>query len=132
MNAARPTRPAGAKCGNAVRSRAGDRAAGANRTCEERPASGANRHDGRVSSVLFAPLRILSGLLAGFIGKKAFQSAWSLLDREQPPDPKHRDAQWRKLIPALLLEGAIFHAVRGIVDRASRAGFSKATGSWPG
>lgn len=85
-----------------------------------------------MSKILFVPFRVLSGLLAGLIGKKLFEGLWSLLQREEPPDPKHRDVPWRKLVPALLLEGAIFRAVRGIVDRASRQGFSKATGSWPG
>ncbi len=85
-----------------------------------------------MSKILFVPFRVLSGLLAGLIGKKLFEGLWSLLQREEPPDPKHRDVPWRKLVPALLLEGAIFRAVRGIVDRASRQGFSKATGSGPG
>jgi hypothetical protein len=33
---------------------------------------------------------------------------------------------------ALGLEGAIFRAARGGVDRAARQGFSRVTGSWPG
>ena len=37
-----------------------------------------------------------------------------------------------KVVIALLLEGAIVGAVRAITDRATREGFSKLTGSWPG
>jgi Protein of unknown function (DUF4235) len=85
-----------------------------------------------MSRVLFAPFSLLGGLAAGFIGKKLFEGLWSLLDKEEPPDPKHRDVPWRKLVPALLLEGAIFRAVRGAADHASRKAFSKATGRWPG
>jgi hypothetical protein len=85
-----------------------------------------------MAKILFAPVSVLSGLLAGVLGKKLFEGLWSLVDREQPPDPKHRDVSWGKVVAALILEGAIFRAVRGVVDRASRQAFSKATGSWPG
>jgi hypothetical protein len=85
-----------------------------------------------MSKILFIPFSLLGGLLAGVIGKKVFEGVWSLVDKEEPPDPSHRDAPWKKVLPALLLEGAIFRAARGVVDRASRKGFSKMTGSWPG
>jgi hypothetical protein len=85
-----------------------------------------------MAKILFIPFSALGGLVAGFIGKRMFARVWSLIDRDQPPDPRRRDVPWKKVIPALLLEGAIFRAVRGIVDRASRQGFSRATGSWPG
>ena len=85
-----------------------------------------------VSKILFIPFSVLGGLFAGLIGKKVFEGIWSLFDRQEPPHPKDRDASWKKVLPALLLEGAIFRVVRGAVDRASRKGFTKVTGSWPG
>jgi hypothetical protein len=36
------------------------------------------------------------------------------------------------LILALAIEGAVFRAVRGLVDHSARRGFHRATGSWPG
>ena len=71
-------------------------------------------------------------LFSAPVGKKVFEGLWSLVDNEEAPDPSHRDVPWKKVLPALLLEGAIFRTVRGVVDRASRKGFSKLTGSWPG
>jgi hypothetical protein len=85
-----------------------------------------------MAKILFIPVSVISGLVAGVLGKKLFEGLWSLVDHEQPPDPKHRDVSWGKVVAALILEGAIFRAVRGVVDRASRQAFSKATGSWPG
>jgi Protein of unknown function (DUF4235) len=85
-----------------------------------------------MSKILFLPFSVLAGLVAGLIGKKLFEQLWSLFDKEEPPDPKHRDVPWKKVIPALVLEGAIFRAVRGIVDRASRKAFTKVSGTWPG
>jgi Protein of unknown function (DUF4235) len=75
---------------------------------------------------------VLGGVVAGALGKKAFERLWGAVDDEEPPDPKHRQVEWRKLIPALLLEGAIFRALRGLFDHGSRRAFSKLTGSWPG
>ena len=39
---------------------------------------------------------------------------------------------WPQLVVALAIEGAIFRAVRGLVDRGSRRGFYRLTGVWPG
>jgi hypothetical protein len=55
-----------------------------------------------------------------------------VFDDQEAPHPKHRQIDWKKLIPALVLEGAIFRAVRGLFDHGSRRAFSKLTGSWPG
>ena len=85
-----------------------------------------------MTKVLFLPFSIVGGLIAGMIGKKLFEGVWSLVDKEEAPEPSHSAVPWKKLVPALLLEGAIFRAVRGVVDRASREGFKKATGTWPG
>ena len=37
-----------------------------------------------------------------------------------------------KLAVALALQGAIFRAVRGIVEHAARRTFARTTGTWPG
>jgi hypothetical protein len=37
-----------------------------------------------------------------------------------------------KLLAALVVQGAIFRLVRGLVDHGSRHGWRKLTGSWPG
>jgi hypothetical protein len=85
-----------------------------------------------MSRVLFTPVSVLGGYLAGLIGKRLFEGLWSLVAHEEPPDPKHRDVSWGKVVAALALEGAIFRTVRGVVDRALRQALSRATGSWPG
>jgi Protein of unknown function (DUF4235) len=82
--------------------------------------------------VLFAPVSILAGLLAGLIGKKIFERVWGLLDKEEPPRPEHRDLSLPKLIAALMLEGAIFRLAKGLTDHGARSTFAKLTRSWPG
>jgi len=85
-----------------------------------------------VSKILFVPFSVAGGLVAGILGRKAFEGLWGLFDDEDAPDPKHREISWKKLIPALLLEGAIFRAARGLFDHGTRRAFGRATGAWPG
>lgn len=81
---------------------------------------------------VFAPISIVIGLIAGALGKKLFEQVWGLIDDEEPPKPEHREFSWPKLISALVVEGAIFRLVKGLVDHGTRTSFAKVTGSWPG
>jgi Protein of unknown function (DUF4235) len=81
---------------------------------------------------VFMPISVLGGILAGLVGKKIFEQIWGLIDNEEPPDAKHREIDYRKLVVALLLEGAIFRLVRGWFDHGARRGFKRLTGTWPG
>ena len=81
---------------------------------------------------LFAPIGIGAGLVAGMLGKKAFERLWAAIDEEEPPEPDQRDAPTAKLIAALAIEGAIFRLVKGMTDYGARRAFAGATGSWPG
>jgi Protein of unknown function (DUF4235) len=85
-----------------------------------------------VTKILFIPFSVLGGILAGIAGKKAFDALWHVFEDEDAPDPKYRNIPLEKLIPALLLEGAIFRLVRGLFDHGTRHAFSRLTGSWPG
>jgi uncharacterized protein DUF4235 len=85
-----------------------------------------------MGKLLFIPFSVIGGILAGAVGKKTFEALWGAFDDEQAPDPKHRRISLKKLIPALVLEGAIFRAVRGLFDHGARHAFRKLTGSWPG
>ena len=44
-----------------------------------------------MSKILFIPVSVLGGLVAGFVGKKVFEQVWGLIDEEEPPEPKHRE-----------------------------------------
>ena len=85
-----------------------------------------------MSKILFLPFSLVGGFLAGKIATIAFERLWRLVDDRDSPDSDQPGVKWPKLIAALALEGAIFRAVRGISDRASRELFSRLTGSWPG
>ncbi len=81
---------------------------------------------------IFLPVSIIAGLIAGLVGQKIFEKIWGLVDDEEPPDPKHREFEWKKLLAALLVEGAIFRLIKGLTDHGARRSFARVTGSWPG
>jgi hypothetical protein len=83
-------------------------------------------------SLVFKPVGIIVGLLAGIVGKKVFVLIWSVIDDEDAPEPKHREIALGKLVIALLVEGAIFRALRGLADHGARHAFTRITGEWPG
>jgi hypothetical protein len=82
--------------------------------------------------LLFVPISVTSGLLAGFVGKKLFEQLWGVVDDREPPEPEHRYASWGKVLLAAALQGAVFRATRALVDRGSRNAFASLTGTWPG
>lgn len=81
---------------------------------------------------LFAPIGILAGLAAGFAAQKGFEKVWAIFDDHEAPEAEDREVSYPKLAAALILEGAIFRLVKGMVDRGARVGFASLTGSWPG
>jgi Protein of unknown function (DUF4235) len=81
---------------------------------------------------VFLPISIVTGLLAGLIGKKIFEQLWGVVDDQEPPDAKHREVAYGKLVAALFLEGAIFRLIRGFFDHGARHAFQRLTGTWPG
>ena len=74
-----------------------------------------------MAKLFFIPFSITAGLLAGLVGKKLFNGLWGVIDDEEPPDSKHRDISWGRLLLAGAIQGAIFRAVKEATDHASQA-----------
>jgi hypothetical protein len=70
--------------------------------------------------------------VAGLIGRKAFDAAWSKLDNEEPPKGTTEEAPWVKIVGAAALQGVIFQTTRVVVDRYAATGWRYLTGYWPG
>jgi Protein of unknown function (DUF4235) len=85
-----------------------------------------------MAKVLFIPVSVAGGFLAGAVAKKIFNQLWGLIDEEEPPDSKHRDIDWGKLLIAAAVQGAIFRAMKEATDHYSRRAFARTTGTWPG
>jgi hypothetical protein len=82
--------------------------------------------------ILFAPLSITAGIIAGLLGKKLFDLIWARIDDQEPPESEHHEVSWPKVLLASSIEGAIFRGTRAATDRGARIAFYRATGRWPG
>lgn len=66
------------------------------------------------------------------LATKLFEFIWGRVAGQEAPEPSQRQLSWPALIGALIVEGAIFRLIRGVVDRGTRVAFARTTGSWPG
>lgn len=81
---------------------------------------------------IFIPFSVTAGLMAGLLAKRVFKGLWGATAHVEPPDPKHREVDYAKLVTALALEGAVARLTRGMLDHGARRGFARVTGTWPG
>lgn len=81
---------------------------------------------------IYKPFAIIIGLIAGMLGKKAFEKAWAVVSNEDPADPDDRDAGWGEVLVSAAIGGAILKTTQALVVRGGAKGFERATGFWPG
>jgi len=53
-----------------------------------------------MAKLLYKPVGIVLGILAGFISKKIFDQVWGYIDDYEPPKPTHKHATWPKVLAA--------------------------------
>jgi hypothetical protein len=82
--------------------------------------------------LLYKPIGIVLGILAGLLGKRAFDFVWTKIDDQEPPEPTTEDSSWRRVIAAAAVQGVIFRVTRVAVDRYGAIGWRHLTGTWPG
>jgi hypothetical protein len=74
-------------------------------------------------------ISVLGGILAGVI----FKQLWKLVsNEEEAPKARESEYSWKEILPAAMLEGALFGFVKAAIDRGGARAFEKATGTWPG
>ena len=83
--------------------------------------------------LLYKPIGLVSGVLAGMAAGAVFKELWKLVaDEEDKPDAKDKSRGWTEVIAAAAVQGAVFGGVKAAVDRAGATGFERVTGVWPG
>jgi len=82
--------------------------------------------------LIYKPIGIVLGLVAGLLGKRVFDFVWTKIDDEDPPKATTEQTSWRKLLGAAAVQGIIFRTVRVAVDRYGALGWHYLTGNWPG
>lgn len=82
--------------------------------------------------LLYKPFGIALGVIAGILGRKAFDRVWALIDDEQPPNATTEEVTWTKALLAAGLQASIFALVRTAVTRGGATYYRQFTGVWPG
>jgi hypothetical protein len=85
-----------------------------------------------MTRILFAPLSISAGIVAGLISKWLFEFLWARIDTDEAPEPSHHETTWPKVLLSAAIAGAVFRLTRAATDRGARVAFYRATGHWPG
>ena len=83
--------------------------------------------------ILYKPVGVVGGIVAGAIASAVFKRTWKLIEHEsEPPRPRDEDRHWTEILLAAAIQGAIFAAVKAAVDRGGATAMRRATGAWPG
>ena len=88
---------------------------------------------GKTSSLAYRPVGLLASVAAGTIASAIFKQIWRrVADEDDAPDALQSEYSLPKILVAAAIQGAIFAAVKALIDRVGARGYEKVTGSWPG
>jgi Protein of unknown function (DUF4235) len=82
--------------------------------------------------LLYKPIGIVLGIVAGLLGKRVFDFVWTKVDDEEPPEATTQQTTWGRVLAAAAVQGVIFKTIRVAVDRWGAIGWHYLTGNWPG
>jgi Protein of unknown function (DUF4235) len=86
-----------------------------------------------MAKLIYRPFGVLFGLLGGALAGLAFKQLWKLVsDKEEVPKAREGEYSWREVLPAALVQGAVFGLVKAAFDRGGARAFERLTGTWPG
>jgi Protein of unknown function (DUF4235) len=85
------------------------------------------------TAVVYKPLGFTASMTSGLLARSVFKQVWKRVGGEdEAPKATDRSHGWGEVILAAALQGALFGAIKAIVDRGGASGFRRLTGSWPG
>ncbi len=85
--------------------------------------------------ILYRPVGIVGSILAGVLAGQITQQVWKRAtrgDNADPPNALESEYSLRQVLAASAVQGAIFAAVKALVDRGGARAFQRWTGEWPG
>ena len=86
-----------------------------------------------MAKLIYRPFGLVFSVLGGIVAGIAFKQIWKRVSNEEEA-PKARESEYglKEVLPAAILEGAIFGFVKAALDRGGARTFQKLTGTWPG
>lgn len=83
--------------------------------------------------LIYKPFGLLFGVIGGVAAGAAFKRLWRIAAHENDaPVATDLERSWREVVVAATLQGAVFGAIKALIDRAGATGFARLTGVWPG
>lgn len=85
------------------------------------------------AKLAYRPVGLIAGIASGAIAGAIFKQVWRrLAHKDEAPSAMQSEYGLGEVVLAAMIQGAIFAAVKALVDRLGAGGFEKLTGSWPG
>jgi hypothetical protein len=82
--------------------------------------------------LIYKPVSLVGGALAGVLAGIAFKQLWQVVSGERDaPRATDEGRGWPEILVAAALQGAIFAVVKAAVDRGGAHGVRAVTGRWP-
>ncbi|MDQ6834878.1 MAG: DUF4235 domain-containing protein [Actinomycetota bacterium] len=81
--------------------------------------------------LIYKPFGLIAGLIAARLGRSVFNSLWTRVDEEPPPEPGTGEASLGKVVGAAALKGGVMAAVAAAVNRLFASSFRHLFGTWP-
>ncbi|BCJ76518.1 DUF4235 domain-containing protein [Catellatospora bangladeshensis] len=83
-------------------------------------------------TVMYKPIGIVGGVLAGAIAGAAFKQVWRVASgSREAPHATDRTKGMAEILVAAAVQGAIFGLVKAAVDRGGAHAVKSLTGRWP-
>jgi hypothetical protein len=93
------------------------------------------KQSSRSAKILYQPVGLISSVVAGIVAGQVFKQVWKHAtpgDQEDAPKALESEYNLREVLIAALVQGAIFAAVKALVNRGGARAFERWTGEWPG
>jgi hypothetical protein len=86
-----------------------------------------------MARLVYKPLGLIFGVLGGMVAGAIFKRVWQAVANEsEAPEATDEGRGWAEVVSAAAAQGAVFGAVKALIDRAGATGFARLTGVWPG
>ena len=95
----------------------------------------AEKRSSKSAKILYQPLGVVRSVVAGIIAGQVFKQVWKhATPGDQSDAPKALESEYnlREVLVAALVQGAVFAAVKALVNRGGAKAFENWTGEWPG
>lgn len=87
------------------------------------------------AKILYRPVGIVSSIAGGLIASLVFKQIWKRVSAGEDADPPgalQSEYSFKEIMIAAVLQGAIYAAVKAVIQRQGAKGFQRVTGEWPG